>query len=132
MVKKTMIVLLMVLVGFIAVHAVNAGPWGGFGKGGGLCYQDGRGLNAVVSEKEVAMRKDLLDKRWELRTELQKESPDQKRVDELRNNILTLRERIGIERSEKGYQGPAKYGRGYGGNCPYQGYGNRLNGCWRR
>ncbi len=128
MAKKVMIVLLVVALALIAVHTVSAGPGGGFGRWDCPRYQTDRGPNAIVSEKELAMRKDLLDRNWELRTELRKDAPDKNRVDELRKNIFDLREKLAAERFDKGFRGPG-YGRGYG-DCPYYGYG-RWEGCRR-
>ena len=131
--KKILIVLLAALLGLAVVHTVSAGPWGGHGKHACPFYQTGTGPQDMGSAQELALRKGLMDKNWELRNEIRKETPDQTRVETLKEEITDLREKLVKENPDRFYHGKGRFGQG-NGDCPFARDGNhgRWNSCKRR
>ena len=131
--KKLLIVLLVTLLGFAVVHTVSAGHWGGYGKQNCPFYQTGTEPQEIDSEQELALRKGLLDKNWELRSELRKENPDETRVETLKKEITDLREKFVKEHPDRLYQGQGRIGNGCGNRLTARdGYRGRGSSCMRR
>lgn len=131
--KKILIVLLAALLGLAVVHTVIAGPWGGYGRHACPLYQTGTGPQGIDSAQELALRKGLMDKNWELRSELRKETPDQTRVETLKEEITDLREKLVKENPDRFYQGKGHFWQS-NGDCPFarDGYRGPWNSCKRR
>lgn len=133
--KYGSLIIALALVTLVGTMAWARGGWGGgYGMGPGSGYSQAtpeqREAFAKFQMDTLEQRKQLAVKRVELRTLYSQPSPDQARINTLKNQITDLRAQIDKKAIEAGLTtGSGRgYGRGYGKG---PGYGRGGGYCWR-
>lgn len=105
MLKKTAIVTaIIVMAGFLAVQAVNAGP--------GRTHSPGTSPCIEVTDEQRARIQEYREKKWELRSEMRKEAVDGERVAALSKELEEMRTALNLpERSRHGWHRDGKANR---------------------
>ena len=129
--KYGSLIIALALVTLVGTMAWARGGWGGgYGMGPGYGYSQAtpeqREAFAKFQMDTLEQRKQLAVKRVELRTLYSQPSPDQARINALKNQITDLRAQIDKKAIEAGLTTGS--GRGYGKG---PGYGRGGGYCWR-
>ena len=146
-IKKIMTLSVLAVFGFTAI--AFAGWGGGYGHMMGPGWQRGSGNYGNLSADEIAkldqqrseffkategMRQQLYEKELALQTELAKETPDTSKASRLQSDISKLQGDLDQKRLDYEIQArksSPNYNRGYRGQGPMMGYGQRGGGYCR-